>query len=381
MRKVQNHAGLLTWSHSRAQKEHKLTKYAKGTQNMATRARKVIAPTRSSRTTLAGWRELMRQSIIRSGALIAAAALALFALFYALSVLSYSPADAAFNSAAEGVRHNWMGKAGAYVGDGALFAFGLPAILLLPLMLIFAQRLFKNLPQTRWRGQIITCVIGMLLIGFGMAYWQSGSDIGLPGGWGGAVALLLEKCVIFAVSMAGEGWQSTLRWLLILLSLIGGAALVIRSLELEEPLLRMPAIPLPSGRLKMGGEKRASVIDDADDGTHATPAAPRRIVERENRKPPEITERKLSAKPANFSTGARQGDFLEAMPCRRLICSIRRRRKAHRNWIRRRWRPMPGCWKPCWRNIASKAKSSRCALAPWSPCMNWSQPPGSRPAG
>ncbi|MFC4293365.1 DNA translocase FtsK 4TM domain-containing protein [Sphingorhabdus arenilitoris] len=272
---------------------------------MATSARKS-----ASRTTLTGWREMMRQSIIRSGTLIGAIALLLFALFYALSVLSYSPADAAFNSAADGVRHNWMGTAGAYLGDGALFLFGLPAILFLPLMLVIAQRLWKDVPQPRWRRQWLLCLTGILLLGFGMAYWQSGSDIGLPGGWGGAFALLLERLAAAAVAMASGGWTALLRWALIIASLLGGIAVVIKSLELERPLLRMPALPLPQIP-SMPAMKKKQTADDTAPETEEKPvkAAPRKIVEREERRAPEISERKLAPQKANFSTGARQGDF------------------------------------------------------------------------
>ena len=73
---------------------------------------------------MANWRQMMRASLIRSGALLGAAALGLFALFYGLAVLSYSAADAAFNSAAADVQHNWMGQGGAYVSDAMLFVFG-----------------------------------------------------------------------------------------------------------------------------------------------------------------------------------------------------------------------------------------------------------------
>ena len=82
---------------------------------MASRVSKI-----TSKTNMANWRQMMRASLIRSGALIGAAALGLFGLFYGLSVLSYSAADAAFNSAAANVQHNWMGQTGAYLGDAAL---------------------------------------------------------------------------------------------------------------------------------------------------------------------------------------------------------------------------------------------------------------------
>jgi S-DNA-T family DNA segregation ATPase FtsK/SpoIIIE len=120
--------------------------------------------------------------------LFGAAALGLFAIFYGLAVLSYSAGDAAYNSAAADVQHNWMGQSGAYVADAVLFLFGVPAIFLLPLMLVFARRLWRDVPQPQWKRQLSLCLIGMLLIGFGMAYWQQGSDIGLPAGWGGFIA-------------------------------------------------------------------------------------------------------------------------------------------------------------------------------------------------
>ena len=89
--------------------------------------------TRSPKTQLTGWRAMMRQSLLRSAGLIGAIVLGLLALFYGISVLSYDSEDPAFNSAAGELQHNWMGQPGAYMGDGALFLFGVPAIFLLPI--------------------------------------------------------------------------------------------------------------------------------------------------------------------------------------------------------------------------------------------------------
>ena len=67
----------------------------------------------SPRSQPTDWRQMMRQSLLRSGALIGAAVLGLFALFYDISVLSYDPGDRALNSAAADAPHNWMGQSGA----------------------------------------------------------------------------------------------------------------------------------------------------------------------------------------------------------------------------------------------------------------------------
>ena len=257
---------------------------------------------------MANWRQMMRASLIRSGALLGAAALGLFALFYGLAVLSYSAADAAFNSAAADVQHNWMGQGGAYVSDAMLFVFGVPAIFLFPLLLVFARRLWRDVPQPQWRRQLVLCLIGMLLIGFGMAYWQHNSDIGLPAGWGGTIALLLDNGTSALVGQIKGVFGTLLRVLIILGALVGGATLVIRSLQLERPLLRIPTLAMPKFGSVMG-DANALMGDDLVPPQIVEPKPPRKSVEPDQRKPPVIEDRTLAPKKAAFATGARQGDF------------------------------------------------------------------------
>ncbi|CAN1540886.1 FtsK DNA segregation ATPase FtsK/SpoIIIE and related proteins [Sphingomonadaceae bacterium] len=251
---------------------------------------------------------MMRASLIRSGALLGAAALGLFALFYGLAVLSYSAADAAFNSAAADVQHNWMGQGGAYVSDAMLFVFGVPAIFLFPLLLVFARRLWRDVPQPQWRRQLVLCLIGMLLIGFGMAYWQHNSDIGLPAGWGGTIALLLDNGTSALVGQIKGVFGTLLRVLIILGALVGGATLVIRSLQLERPLLRIPTLAMPKFGSVMG-DAHALMGDDLAPPQIVEPKPPRKSVEPDQRKPPVIEDRTQAPKKAAFATGARQGDF------------------------------------------------------------------------
>ena len=257
---------------------------------------------------MANWRQMMRASLIRSGALLGAAALGLFALFYGLAVLSYSAADAAFNSAAAHVQHNWMGQGGAYVSDAMLFVFGVPAIFLFPLLLVFARRLWRDVPQPQWRRQLVLCLIGMLLIGFGMAYWQHNSDIGLPAGWGGTIALLLDNGTSALVGQIKGVFGTLLRVLIILGALVGGATLVIRSLQLERPLLRIPTLAMPKFGSVMGGA-HTLMGDDLAPPQIVEPKPPRKSVEPDQRKPPVIEDRTQAPKKAAFATGARQGDF------------------------------------------------------------------------
>ena len=257
---------------------------------------------------MANWRQVMRASLLRSGALFGAAALGLFAFFYGLAVLSYSAADAAYNSAAADVQHNWMGQSGAYLSDAMLFLFGVPAIFLCPLLLVFARRLWRDVPQPQWKRQLVLCLAGMLLIGFGMAYWQHGSDIGLPAGWGGAIALLLDNAAGVLVGQIQGILGTLLRVFLILGSLVAGVALIIRSLQLERPLLRIPSLSMPKFA-GVKGDARALVGDDFATPQIIEPKPPRKSVEPDQRRPPVIEDRTLAPKKAAFSTGARQGDF------------------------------------------------------------------------
>ena len=262
----------------------------------------------SSKAGMANWRQMMRLSLLRGSALFGAAVLGPFSVFYALALLTYDPDDRAFNSAAADAQSNWMGQSGAYLADAALFAFGLPAILLLPLMLVFARRLWRDVPQPRWKQQIAYCLTGLLLVGFGMAYWQHGSDIGLPAGWGGFFALLLDNGANLLVDRTEGGLRTMLRLLLIVGAIVGGIMLAIRSLELEKPLFSIPTMSLPKGSIKRGNLARGE-DDDYIAAPIVDPKPPRKAVEPDNRKPPVIDDRSLAPKKAAFSTGARQGDF------------------------------------------------------------------------
>jgi DNA segregation ATPase FtsK/SpoIIIE, S-DNA-T family len=273
---------------------------------MASRAQKTAV-----KPAISGWRQMMRQSILRSGALVAAIALALFAIFYALSLLSYHPGDRAFNTASLGVTQNWMGQPGAYLADGAYFLFGIPAVMMLAPMAVLTVRLWRDVPQPHWKRYLVMCVTGIILIGFGMTFWQNdGMQIGLPSGWGGIFALLLNNIAVWAVdNIHAAGWQSFARVIIILFSIFGGIFLVARSLNIDDFFARLPSVGLPKGKI-ISARTPAKEIDIVD-APIAEPA-PRKIVERverEGRRPPEITERPSPTKKANFSTGARQGDF------------------------------------------------------------------------
>ncbi len=270
----------------------------------------------SKNNSAVNWREMIKLSVLRSGTLIGAIVLGLFIIIYTLSLLSYASEDNAFNSAASGASHNLLGSLGAYLSDGALLLFGLPSILFIPLMVIFTHRMWKNTAQPYWRRQIIFTLIGILLIGFAMAFWQQESKVSLPAGWGGVFALLLSKLGNEAVALTNAGWQSFVRILLLAGSLIGGLYLLVSALRLEDRIITIPSMKRPKlgfSFARKQGDAQAEQGDESGDidivAAKSEPA-PRKQVVADKRPAPEIAEPSQAPKKASFSTGARQGDFL-----------------------------------------------------------------------
>ncbi len=273
----------------------------------------------------ADWQALMRASVVRSAGLIGAALLAAFTAIYTIALLSYSAADRAFNTDAAGAPHNWIGQTGAYLADGALTTFGIAAILLSPLGAVFTRRLWRDVPQPHWARQLSLCLLGVLLTAFAIGYAGRASEVGLPAGWGGVPSLVLNNGAEALAGLVADSWRGFLRFLLITLALLAGLALVVLSLELDRPLLKIPAVRLPT--LRRGARESEDGVDAdtglvrerapddpvpgraADEATEPKgPATPRPKVKPDDRPPPEIADRKLSPAKATL-TNARQGDF------------------------------------------------------------------------
>jgi S-DNA-T family DNA segregation ATPase FtsK/SpoIIIE len=122
------------------------------------------------------------------------------------------------------------------------------------------------------------------------------------------IALLLGNAASALMSQIQGIFGTLLRVFLILGALVGGVALVIRSLQLERPLLRIPTLTIPKfGNANLGIAALSG--DDLPAPQIVEPKPPRKAVEPDQRKPPVIEDRTLAPKKAAFSTGARQGDF------------------------------------------------------------------------
>ncbi len=173
---------------------------------MATRA--------MSRQPPADWRAAFRRSMARAGQLAGAALLFAAMLFLALALASYEQTDPSFSTAAGGAAANWMGLPGAYAADGALTAFGLVAIMLLPLLFAFARKLWRDAEQAetphglRWWRAFALLLLAMVLLAsvLALAFENVG---GLPASLGGLAGMLgagLVQALAALLPPEAQGW-------------------------------------------------------------------------------------------------------------------------------------------------------------------------------
>ncbi|TKD50027.1 FtsK/SpoIIIE family DNA translocase [Sphingomonas baiyangensis] len=251
------------------------------------------------------WRDTMRAGARRSSAMLGA--IALFALTAALviALASYRPSDAAFNTAAGGPAENWMGPPGAYAADLLLTLFGMPAIMLLPLLLVFAGRLWGERPVGPWSRMLRDVVLGIVLMGTALAFVAGGSVLALPAGYGGVIAMAIAAAVKWGIGFIGEPVAEL--WTMRGVGVAAGLAGVVlwgRGLTIDLRDRRW----LPRRRAR-GGDGDAAFEDFEDTETPAisldrealpeiaTPE-PRRAATPDPRPAPVITERSAAPAPA-----------------------------------------------------------------------------------
>ena len=172
----------------------------------------------NTRKSDADWRVGFRRSVRRIAQISGAGALLLAMFFLALALISYTPTDPSYSTAASGdAIGNWMGSAGAWVSDFALLVFGLPSVLLLPLLYVSARKLWSNVeheedeetPRTRWWGPLALLALAMALFSTVLAIALPTPGGSLPAQLGGITGLLSAGAIdAIASRLAGEsaGW-------------------------------------------------------------------------------------------------------------------------------------------------------------------------------
>jgi S-DNA-T family DNA segregation ATPase FtsK/SpoIIIE len=279
---------------------------------MATRS--ISAGQRGARV---DWRATLRRAVRRSAEIGGAIALAAGMVFLALALVTYHQTDPSASTAAGGPAQNWMGGAGAWVAERALFLFGPVAVLFLPLLYVFARKLWRlveeedqELPHAdhAWWRPIGVLLFAMSLLATVLALVTSKAAGSLPAGWGGIAGLLGAGAIRW---FAGQLPQAAQAWTIGLAGLAclgGGAILVSRVFALDWASLltlptflrrRMPS-PLEGDAPFISVKPRASREARASEPSVAS------------RKAPEITDPTRPARPAQLSAASRQGDLFDS---------------------------------------------------------------------
>jgi S-DNA-T family DNA segregation ATPase FtsK/SpoIIIE len=176
--------------------------------------------------------------------------LALTLGFLVLAMVSYTQTDPSPSTAAasQGIA-NWMGETGAWASERVFYFFGLPAVLLLPLLYIAARRLWRDVEidtaegdtdyslEARnlgaWWRPLGLLLLAMVLLATVLALVFEESRMGLPAGLGGLLGLLGGGAIEAIASRFPDGAGGWVIALLALLSFGGGLALVTRVFAID----------------------------------------------------------------------------------------------------------------------------------------------------
>ncbi|MEG3181694.1 FtsK/SpoIIIE family DNA translocase [Sphingomonas sp. LT1P40] len=237
------------------------------------------------------WRDTMKAGAKRSGALIGAIALFLVTLASVLAVGTYSGGDPSFNTAAGGPAQNLLGIPGAYLSDLLLALGGLPVVLLAPVGLIVALRLWRGEAVGAWGRMLGGAVAGVVLMGVALAFVSSRSVPELPGGWGGIAGLGIANLFRWGLNFVGD--PAVTLWGGRALGVVAGLSGVViwaRSVQLDvRQHIRLP---------RRDRTEAEAQYDDAD-GADFVPAAPkpRKVALPETRPGPVIADRMPAPSP------------------------------------------------------------------------------------
>jgi S-DNA-T family DNA segregation ATPase FtsK/SpoIIIE len=284
---------------------------------MATRAAAPSGRPGSPNWAAPNWRAVLRRSLRRSSEIGGAVLLFGAMIFLALALISYRQTDPSLSTAAGGAAQNWMGPVGAFVAERALFLFGPVSVLFLPLLYVFARKLWRMVEEEdgalehadqRWWRPVGVLLFGMALLAsvLSLAFTQPGGA--LPASMGGLAGLLgaaAIKAVAGLLPPAFQGWAILAA---ALACLIGGAILAGRVFALDwAALLTLPgrlrgvrALPAPDG---------APFLTPREKKVREPKPSP--VAAELARRPTEIADPTRPAKPAQLNAKSRQGDLFD----------------------------------------------------------------------
>ncbi len=271
------------------------------------------------------WRATFRRSLRRAGQMAGAAVLFGLMLFLGLALASYSHTDPSPSTAAgtEAIA-NWMGASGAWAAERVWFLFGLSGVLILPMLYVFARKLWRDVEEedrdtdTRWWQPTALLVLAMALLSTVLSLTFDGPGGTMPASSGGLTGLLGAGAIEAIATRFGEGASGWITLALALLALAGGVTLATRVFALDWRAL----LTLPNFLPGFLGRERAPSAIDFDDAPVAAPQKPRRERKRpvmtsepevvevtEPRRAPTITDPSAPPKQASMAKAGNQRDM------------------------------------------------------------------------
>ncbi len=264
------------------------------------------------------WRAVLRRSVRRAAELGGAVVLFGAMIFLALSLVSYHQTDPSASTAAAGDVQNWMGAAGAWLAERALFLFGPVSILLLPLLYVFARKLWRlaevddglvEPSDQRWWRPVGILAFAMTLLStvLSLSFTQPGGS--LPASMGGISGLLGAKTITAIAGLLPEAAESWAVFGLALVCLVAGAVLAGRVFALDWGALltlpgRLRAIPGFGVRDEQVPALMRKPEAKAAEASQPAPLA-------EPRKAPQIVDPTKPARPAQLNAKSRQTDLFD----------------------------------------------------------------------
>jgi len=179
------------------------------------------------------WRGQVRHIGARAWAMLSSLAVLAFALLIGFALVSYSSTDPALNTAAAPVFRNVLGPIGAWSADLLLTFFGLPAILLIPPLVVVALRLWRGVHPGQWRRALPITIVAMLFCDLGMGLVHLGLSSSLPAGAGGAIGIGAANLIDRGLDMLQHPYAIGIRIAAVLLFGILGITLALWSLGLD----------------------------------------------------------------------------------------------------------------------------------------------------
>jgi S-DNA-T family DNA segregation ATPase FtsK/SpoIIIE len=272
------------------------------------------------RTVRTDWRAVLRRALRRSSELAGAVLLFATMVFLGLALVSYRQTDPSASTAAGEEVLNWMGPVGAWISERALFLFGPVSVLLLPLLYVFARKLWRLVEEEdglaepsdqRWWWPICLLVFAMALICTVLSLVFTGPGGSLPASMGGISGLLGAKAITATVALLPEAARSWAIFGAALVCLIAGSVIAGRVFALDwAALLTLPRM-LGRHRLALT-DRSTSTLVRAPSGKDEAPLLPRAALPiGPARKAPEIVDPTSPARAARLAGTKRQKDLFE----------------------------------------------------------------------